>query len=191
MPMIPAWLKRLSWQTVAVAAVTGGIVHITATLVLPQFARATAFHRIAANLSLNAMHILPPATPEAQPLPFLSADERIAVCKFSIDAGPVDVTAVLPEKGWSIGLYTASGDNFYVVPAQDMRRFEIALTLVPAQERFFGYFSLGKQVDLSATQVHVPTNVGYIVVRGMSRGRSYSADIEQTLKQARCTQRKA
>jgi len=191
MPLIPGWLKRLSWQTVAVAAVTGGIVHIMATLVLPQFARATAFQRIASKLSLNAMHVLPPATPDAQLLPFLSADERIAVCKFDIEAGPVDVTAVLPEKGWSLGLYTASGDNFYVIPAQDMRRFEVALTLVPAQERFFGTIGLGKQVDLSATQVQVPTNVGYVVVRGMSRGRSYTADIEQTLKKARCVQRKA
>ncbi len=190
MPVIPGWLKRLSWQTIAIAVVTGGIVHITATLVIPQFARATAFHRIADGHPANVMRVLPPASPSAQPLPFLSADERIAVCKFNVEDGPVDISAVLPEKGWSLGLYTASGDNFYVIPAQDLRRFDIALTLIPAQEKFFSAFGVGKSVELSVSQVHVPTNVGYVVIRGMQRGRSYTADVEATLRQAKCTQRK-
>lgn len=190
MPLTATWLKRVSWQMVAAALVTGGIVHIVATLVIPQFARAGAFQRISAGLPVNAMRVLPPATPESQPLPFLSADERIAVCRFNVAKGPVDIAAILPEKGWTLGLYTASGDNFYVVSAQEMRRFEIALTLVPAPERsLMSIFSTQRQFDTSATQVSVPSKEGYVVVRSTLRGRSYAAETEITLHQARCAQR--
>lgn len=190
MPVNLGWLKRLSWQAVAVAAVTGGIVHIAATLVIPQFARASAFQRLSAGLTANVMRVIPPASPDLNVLPFLAPDERIAVCRFDVAKGPVDIAAILPEKGWTLGLYTASGDNFYIVPAHDMRRFDVALTLVPAQDRYFGVFNMGRQPDTTALQVSVPTTEGFMVVRGTVRSRSHAADAEFILHQARCTQRK-
>ncbi|MFM9938034.1 MAG: hypothetical protein ACKVP7_00895 [Hyphomicrobiaceae bacterium] len=189
MPVTVDWMRRLSWQALAVAFVAGGIVHIVATLVIPQFARASAFQRISAGLPFNVLRVLPPASPELTVLPFLAADERIAVCRFNVASGPVDIAAVLPDKGWTLGLYTASGDNFYVVPAQDLRRFELVLTLVPAQDRYFGFLNMGRQADTSASQISVPSNEGFMIVRGTVRSRSHAAETEYALHQARCAPR--
>jgi uncharacterized membrane protein len=136
------------------------------------------------------MRVVPPASPELTVLPFLAADERIAVCRFNVATGPVDIAAILPEKGWTLGLYTSSGDNFYVIPAHDMRRFDVALTLVPAQDRYFGVFNMGRQADTTALQVSVPDKEGFMVVRGTVRSRSHAAETEFILHQARCTARK-
>ncbi len=183
---LPSWSRRLSWQTLAIALVACGMIHICSTLVIPQFARANAFQRISIGLPLNVMRVLPVAEPGKQPLPFIGADERIAVCRFDVSQGPVEIAATLPERGWTLGLYTADGDNFYVIPAQDLRRFELAITLVPATERFLGVFSLGTVPDTTASQVSVPQLTGYVVLRGSARGRAYAGEIEGILQNAVC-----
>jgi uncharacterized membrane protein len=183
---VPVWSRRLGWQTMAVALVACGMIHICATLVVPHFAQANAFHRLSQGLPLNVMRVLPATEPGAQALPFLGADERIAICHYDVSQGPVEVSATLPERGWTLGFYTASGDNFYVVPAQDLRRFELAVTLVPATERFLGIFSLGTQADTTASQVSVPQLSGYVVLRGSARGRAYGGEMEATLQRAVC-----
>ena len=95
--------------------VSGGIIHISATLVVPQLAKASAFQRLSEALPVNSMRVLPPAGAK-QPIPYLGPDVRLAVCRFDIGDGPVAVTMALPNKGWTLGLYTGDGDNFYVLP---------------------------------------------------------------------------
>lgn len=186
MPLIPKWISRVGLQTTAVALVCGGIIHIAATLVMPQMATATAFQRLAASLPQNRMRVLPPTTADAQVLPFLEADVRLAICRYNVADAPVLVTATLPEKGWSIGLYTPQGDNFYAFPAQDMRRTDISFTLAPASDKFLGLFNLSRLNENTASHISVPTTEGLIVVRAPLRGRVYQSDTEINLQRAKC-----
>lgn len=189
MPLNLGWLQRLSWQTVATALVAGGIIHISATLVIPQFAKASAFQRLTASMPANRMRLLPVTTPENQLLPIQGPDDRLAICRYDLSAGPVEVSAVLPDKGWTLGFYTPDGDNFYVIPAQEFRRSEITLTLVPATDRLFGLFSMfgfGRTTDTTVSHVTVPLPQGLIVVRAPVRGRAFAADTEAQLSRAQC-----
>ena len=133
--MLPGWLKTVRWQVVAVALVCGGIVHIAATLLVPHLATGNAVQRLFADLPANRMRVLPATRPDSQSLPFMSPDARYAVCRFDIGGGPIVVSALLPDKGWSFALYTPDGDNFYAVPAPDARRAEVSFVLVPPVER--------------------------------------------------------
>jgi uncharacterized membrane protein len=113
MPMMPGWMKRLSWYTLLLALVVGGIVHIAATMILPQFAKAGAFQQLAQVLPVNRMRILPPIDATNQPLPYVGPDVRLAVCRYDVSDGPVAVKVALPDSGWMLALYTEAGDNFY------------------------------------------------------------------------------
>lgn len=187
MPVIPDWLRRLSWQTALLALVSGGIIHIVATIVLPHLATANGVQRLSAGLPANAMRVMPPAHAEAQPLPFMGPDTRIAVCRYDVSDGPIAVSAVLPDKGWSLAIYSAQGDNFYVVPAQDYRRSELAFQLIPQGERFLGMFNLGSRgFETSASQITVPSPQGLIIVRAPMRGRAYQSETESYLARAHC-----
>jgi uncharacterized membrane protein len=186
MSLTPKWVSRVGWQTAALALVCGGIIHIAATLVLPQLATATAFQRLASTLPQNRMRVLPATTADAQLLPFIGPDVRLAVCRFNITDGPVLVTATLPDKGWSLGLYTPQGDNFYAFPAQDLRRTEISITLSPATEKFLGLFNLTRLNESTAAHIAVPENEGLIVIRAPLRGRVYQNDTEANLQRAKC-----
>jgi uncharacterized membrane protein len=187
MSMIPRWLRRLSPYTALVALVAGGLIHISATLVVPQLATASAFQRLSDVLPVNRMRVLPPADAETQILPYLGPDIRLAVCRFDLSDGPVAITASLPDKGWTLGLYTDWGDNFYVLPAQDGRADDITLTLIAQGERSFSLLTLGgRATPTSISQIEVPEATGFALVRAPVRGRAFAGEIEATLKRAGC-----
>lgn len=188
MSLIPGWVRGLSWYTALLALVAGAMIHISATLVIPHFAKASAFQRLSQSLPLNRMRILPPADADNQPLPYLGPDMRLAVCRYDVSDGPVEITMALPDKGWALGLYSRMGDNFYVMPAQENRSTDITLTLIPPGERSFSLLTLGGRTSVtSISQVEVPEMEGFVVIRAPLRGRAFAGEIEQTLKRAQCS----
>jgi uncharacterized membrane protein len=186
MPLMPAWTRKLSWQVVAISAVVGGIVHIASTLVVPKLATASAYHRLSETVPTNGMRVLPAATPASQILPYVGPDVRMAACRYDLSDGPVQISAVLPDSGWSLGLYTPEGDNFYTIAAQEMRRTDIRLTLAPPAERFLGMFNWGRVADTAAAQIIVPQMTGLVVVRAPLRGRAFQHETEAMLALAQC-----
>jgi uncharacterized membrane protein len=185
--MMTRWIKGVSLYTAVLALVTGGIIHITATLVVPQLAKASAFQRLADMLPANRMRVLPLADAESQPIPYMGPDVRLAMCRYDVSDGPVAVTTVLPDKGWTLGLYTPAGDNFYILPAQEQRASELTLTLVPKGERSFSLLTLGRpQAMQSISQIEVPASTGFIVIRAPVRGRAFAGEVEAMLKRAEC-----
>lgn len=179
--------RGLSLYIALLALVTGGIIHIVATLAVPHFARASAFHLLADAMPVNRMKLLGVADATAQPLPYLGPDERLAVCRYDASDGPVSLTFSLPDKGWTLGLYTSSGDNFYVLPAQEARADALSLKLIPPGERTFSLLTLGgKSTQTSISQVELPTMSGFALIRAPVRGRSFAAEVEAVLRRASC-----
>ena len=191
MPLMPAWTRKLSWQVVAVSAVMAGIIHIASTLIVPKLATPSAYHRLSAALPVNSMRVLPPATATTQVLPFVGPDVRLAVCRYDVSEGPVQISAVLPESGWTLGLYTPDGDNFYAITAQELRRTDVRFTLAPPAERFLGLFNWGRTADTTTTQITVPQTTGVVVLRAPLRGRAYQYETESMLALAQCAKQKA
>lgn len=186
-PWAPSRLWRIRWQTLLVSLLAGGVVHILATLVVPKLATGTAWQKVGTSLPTNRMIVLPPATPDKQVLPFVGPDVRLAICRYDVGNGPVNIVATLPDKGWTLGIYTPAGDNFYAIPAQDFRRVEVRFVLSPPAEKFLGMFEWGRQPDSTAGNIAVPTTQGLVVLRAPLRGRAYTSEIEAVLARAQCT----
>ena len=148
------WFGPLKWHVALVALVCAGMLHITATFLAPQLAKGSAAQRIALDLPVNKMVVLPPASAKSQPLPFMSPDMRYAVCRYDAGSGPVAVSATLADRGWSFGLYTLDGDGFYAVPSQTTRRTDVGVVLSLSQpaDRTFGFLGFGRTADQDASR---------------------------------------
>lgn len=180
-------LKALNWRLVGAALISVGILHICATLAMPSLATASAYDRLAAILPANAMRVVPPISPAAQPLPFLAPDFRYAMCRVDAANGPVVVKVSLPDRGWTATLYGTDGGSLYVATGQLGRALEISLQVVSSDERFTGPTpeALGKtRADDAA--VTIGAREGIVVVRAPERGIAYQARIESELKRASC-----
>jgi uncharacterized membrane protein len=189
--MIPRWMTRVNWYVVLVAVVVGGLVHVVTTLLVPQLATAGAFQQLSHALPVNRMRVLPTVDVATQPLPYIGPDTRLAICQFDVSDGAVAIRAALPDSGWTLSLYTASGDNFYVLPAQEGRAGDVTLTVVPPGKRSFSLLTLGGRTPpTSLSQIESPQATGFAVIRAPMRGRAFAAEIEAALKRAACEVRR-
>jgi uncharacterized membrane protein len=178
-----AWSR---WTFLLGCLCSAGVAHIVTIFALPVIGSTSAYERLKPQLPVNAMAVLPPAAPGTTHIPFLSPDMRYAMCRYDISSGPVAVSAVLPEAGWSLAIHAPDGENFYLVPGQDQRRTEIAFTITRTSERSLIATPGVRRSDVDATQVTSPRADGLVVLRAPVRGTAYRAETEAILKAASC-----
>jgi uncharacterized membrane protein len=186
MPKLPKWLSEVGWRTLIGAVLLGGIIHITATIAVPFVSSGPAFARLRETLPPNRMVFLPPPAPGNQPLPFLAPDALYAMCRYDVSVDSLMVTAAMPQAGWTLSLHTPQGDNFYVMPSQEMRRTEASLLVVPAAERLGEFVAVPRSVGAQGTQVASPSWEGLVVIRAPLKGLSWRAETEAALRRATC-----
>lgn len=176
------------WRYLLLLPVAAGIVHLIATFLAMADTGASAYKRLQTALPANAMKVLQPIAPDHQPLPYLSPDARYAMCRFNSRGGPVEVKAVLPDRGWTIGVYHPDGMTAYFAAGSAGRSSAIALTLLPGDDRFLGLSpqALGKPANAVAP-LTVKAREGLIVVRAPDRGAAYRQSDEETLAKASCS----
>ncbi|MDQ8697263.1 hypothetical protein [Hyphomicrobium sp. LHD-15] len=187
-----ARITSINVPLVAAALFASAILHILATLATPLLTPTSGYGRLAGDLPQNSMQILAPVTPDAQPLPFLAPDARYAICRFDTTNGVVDLSAVLPEPGWALSLFSPSGDNFFNSVAGPGRRPEVSLLLVPGEDAW----RTGGQINTNVAAIRdstlsITANEGIAVIRAPDRGEAYRARAMADLKRARCQYRRS
>jgi uncharacterized membrane protein len=187
LPRLPKWTRQIGWRTVAGAVLLAGIVHIGATLAVPLLGPGNAYRKLRETLPVNQMVFLPPPTPGNQLLPFMAADALYAACRFDVSAAPLTVSALLADPGWTLSLHTPQGDNFYVMPAQQLRRAEVTFIVVPGGDRLLDLGSSTRRPTGVESQIETPVLEGLVLVRAPLRGLSWRADTEAKLRRASCT----
>jgi len=165
----------------------GGIIHILTTLVVPFLGAGTAFARLRDTLPVNRMVFLPPPVPGKQPLPFLTPDALYAMCRYDVSVDSLVVTAAMVHAGWTLSMHTPQGDNFYVMPAQQLRRGEVSLTVVPGAERLSEFATTPRRLSATESQIPSPSYEGLVVVRAPLKGLAWRAEAEAILRRASCT----
>jgi uncharacterized membrane protein len=179
--------KRFNWRLIAAIPVAAAIVHIITAFAAERTTADSAFGRLKAALPVNEMKVLEPITPGHQPLPYLSADARVAICRFDTAKGPVSVNALLPDLGWTLGVYKPDGTSAYFAAAAEGRQTAIDLKIMPADNRFLGLSQQAKGGPaVIDPQLVVSAAKGLIVVRGPDRGVPYAAELVSILGKAKC-----
>lgn len=185
MRLLALW-RRIDWRLIVVFFLVAAIVHLIVTFMAVNDQRGSAYARLTKSLPSNTMSLLDAVAPDKQPLPFLAPEARFAFCPFDTSASPVRVRAVLPDPGWTIGVYTPDGTSAYFATASADRETTIELLIVPADDRFLGLSpqALGKPVD--DAQLTIAVAKGLVIVRAPDKGAPYRQEIETGLRKAAC-----
>ena len=180
----------MRWRYLLLLPVAAAIVHLIATFIAMSDLRGSAYQRLLPALPLNVMQVLQPIAPDHQPLPFLSADVRYAICSFSSAQGPVDVTAQLPDRGWTVCIYRHDGTTSYFADGARARPASVAVTILPGDDRFVGLPPQSSSDGIAAVaQLTVAVREGLVIVRAPDRGRAFRHADEDVLATAKCTAR--
>lgn len=188
--MLKRLLARITSINIPLAAAAlfaAAILHILATLATPHLIPTSGFGRLAGDLPENTMQILPAVAPDTQPLPFFAPDARYAICRFDTRGGAVSLSAVLPEPGWVLALFSPAGDNFFTSVAAPDRRADVSILLVPGDDTW--RLGAQQQPGIAVTQtatLTIPANEGIALIRAPDRGEAYRARAMAELKRAQC-----
>lgn len=189
--MLVRLLQRFDFRLLAIFLLVAGIVHLIATFMAVNDARGSPYTRLARSLPKNQMTIAAPVTPQHQPLPFLAPDEHYAFCLFDTTDTTIRVRALLPDLGWTIGIYAPDGHNLYFAAASADRETTVDLSIVPADDRFLGLpqsssTKAGVTPQAVDTQQSIAAEKGLVVVRAPDKGDPYRADEQAILAKASC-----
>jgi uncharacterized membrane protein len=187
MPELPKWLSEVGWRTLIGAVLLGGVLHILAILAVPFVTSSTAFAKLREALPINRMVIMAPPTPGKQAIPFLTPDALYAMCRFDLSVDSLAVTAAMADAGWTLSMHTPQGDNFYVMPAQQLRRGDVSLLVVPAAERLSEFATTPRRTSASESQIPSPSSEGLVILRAPLKGLAWRAEAETMLRRASCT----
>jgi len=152
------WFYRgLSLLAIAV------LVHLLAVWSAPRLIMQVLMHGAAAqSLNMQNKAAFPPAvTAASRSIVMPSPDLLYSVCVFDVSGGPVRVTAnpALPSY-WSIALYAANSDNFFVINDRQAAGQPIDLWLVSA-----GTNTHTAAVPTGSQVVVTPSDHGFLLMR--------------------------
>ena len=184
----PGWLRKIGWRTALGALLLGGIVHLGATLAVPLIGPGSAYQKLRELLPANTMVVVTPLQPGKQLLPFLMPDAYYGVCRYSLAGEAVSISAPLLDLGWTLSLHTPHGDNFYVIPGQQLRTTDLALVIVPGAEKSGELMPATRRAPTpSEDQIASPSEEGLIIIRAPLKGLAWKGEVEAALARAKCT----
>lgn len=187
MKTLLAQIRRIDLRLVIAALFASAVLHIATVFTAPSLALSSAWDRLAPALKANTMVVFPPVTPEAQPLPYLAPDARIAMCLFDTRQGPVALTAALPAPGWTLTLYDKNGLAIYTAAGRPDRATAVSLLLVPDDDRFMGLTPEAQGLrSPRQNQLRVQALRGLAVLRAPDGGYAYRARTDAELSAASC-----
>ncbi|HNV61006.1 MAG TPA: DUF1254 domain-containing protein [Rhodoferax sp.] len=154
---------RLWFYRVLTLATTVVLVHIAAVWAVPRVIMQILMHGpIAQSMSMqNQAAFPPPVTAQSRTVVMPSPDLLYSVCVFDVTAGPVRITAQPNLKSyWSIALYAANSDNFFVINDQKSGDKPVDIWLVSPSGS-----PVERPIPTGAQVVVAPSKTGFLLMR--------------------------
>ena len=168
---------------IAIALVTGGLIHLATTFAVPHLATNSAYSYLQHALPANRMVVMPTQIAGRQILPELPTDYLYAMCRFDVRSDPVVIRARLGGIGWSLTVYTPQGDNIDAIPGVAKGPTDVALMMVPPTEQMLNMLPGARRDALRLNQLTVPTREGLVVVRAPITGEAMIGALSRELQQ--------
>jgi len=164
----------------------GAIIHLVTILTLPQLSEHKAWDRIGSTYPINTMTILPPVSPDAQPLPFMAPDIRYAICRYNVKDKPLVVRTTLLNENWSIAVFGQQGDNVYTVSGANLRSNNVDIKISFAKNDKLKFGIRQNQFVDSSIPVKVNAPEGLVMVRAPILSKAYIDQAMTHLRMASC-----
>jgi len=164
----------------------GGIIHIAVVLLVPLYATRDAWAEMGQFGRDGVFHILPRPAPGAEPIAGLDPRMIHTVCRFSLENGPVRITASLPDEFWSIAIFDRRGRNIYSLNDRAAERAELDVAIItPVQ---MAQLRQDPPAALeTAIVVEVPIEEGFALIRVFVGDDSLLPEAEAAIRTADCS----
>jgi uncharacterized membrane protein len=170
------------------AALTAGLVHVVAILIIPRYATNDAYARLARLGPVDATMPLPGAgSREARLFPYFDPAVAAAFCRYDLSNGPVRVKAPVARYEFSsISFHTRRGDIFYALT--DRAATQSALEALVVTDKQLRAISAHDSEDETPRELRIVsgTNEGFVLMRSFSQEPSLLGEAEERVRALKC-----
>jgi len=170
----PRWTR---WLLLALGVAI--VVHAATVYLLPRIVMRFATAGMAANAGFNQAVFPPRADETARGIVRPSPDLLYAGCAFDVSGRPLRIRAEVPrDTYWSLSMFAANTDNFFVV--NDRAAASGTVDLVLAR--------VGTKVTVpdGATLVEVPSASGIVLTRTLVASAERATELDQARRRFSC-----
>ena len=162
-----------------------GIIHIVTVLLVPHYAVNDAWAEMRSLGRAGTFHTIPLS--EAGSGSLTSLDPRVlhAVCRFSLEDGPVRITAALLSDYWSIAIFDRRGRNAYSVNDRAADGSELDLTVITPVQMAQIRQNPPESMD-SSIVIELPISEGFALIRAFVADETMLPQVEAALDTADC-----
>ena len=162
-----------------------GIIHIVAVMMVPYYATNDAWSKIRTFGRDRVFHVLPPAVSGDEPLASPDPYMIYAVCRFSMDDGPVRITADLPDRFWSIAVFDRRGRNRFSLNDRSAERTELDVAVITPIQMAQLRQDPPEALE-TAIVLEVPIEEGFAMIRLFVSDNSVLPRANEALELAAC-----
>jgi len=170
------------------AALTAGLVHIVAILIIPFYASNDAFARLSNLGPIDATIMLPEAgSPAARLFPNLDPAVAAAFCRYDLTDGPVRVKAPVARYEFSsLSFHTRRGQIYYALT--DRAATQNALEALVVTDKQLRAMSAHDSEDETPLELRIvsATNQGFVLMRAFSQEPSLLAEAQERVRALKC-----
>ncbi|RIL01383.1 MAG: DUF1254 domain-containing protein [Proteobacteria bacterium] len=145
------------WRWTLLALAVAVCVHLAFVWATPRVLMRVAMRKLAEQAGTNVAAYPPRADEDARAIVRPSPDLLYASCVFDLRDGPVRLAADVPDAYWSLSLYAADTDDFFIVNDRSADAPRVELVLVRAGD--------AAAAPAGARVVESPSSRGVALVR--------------------------
>lgn len=173
-------MTRGGWgRWLLLALVVAVVAHALTVWLVPRVVMRIATQTMAEREGFNRAVFPPRADENARAIVRPSPDLLYAGCAFDVAAGPLRIQAVVPaDSYWSLSMFAANTDNFFVVNDRKASAGTVDLVLAAA----------GTQVALpaGATLVEAPSTRGIVLTRTLIASAERLGELDEARRRFTC-----
>ncbi|MBN9023355.1 MAG: DUF1254 domain-containing protein [Rhizobiales bacterium] len=162
-----------------------GIIHIVTVLSVPYFATNDAWAEMQRFGRAGTFHVLPLAEAGSEPLTGLDPRLLQAVCRFTLEDGPVRITGSMPSDFWSIAIFDRRGRNAYSINDRAADGVDLDLAVITPVQMAQLRQDPSEAMD-SAIVIELPISEGMALLRVFVADESMLPRARAALETADC-----
>ena len=169
------WLR---WT--AAILLCGWLGQYAVAMLVPHIVMERLYNRIGNTTDYNQLYVNPRPDHTFRNVVRPSPDLIYAFCVYNLEQGPLQISAPVPERYWSMQFYQMNTDNFAGINNQREQRFrvgtEVSVTLIGPNDNPAKY---------PGEVIQSPTSRGMMLLRASGIGGD--AQAQTALKNSRCS----
>lgn len=169
--------QALPW---ALAALAGAVVvHVVTVWAVPRAIMAATMFGMARRAGSNVAIFAPRADETSRAVVRPSPDLLYSICAFDLSDGPVRITADVPrDTYWSVSMFAANTDNFFVLNDRQAASGHVDLVLA----------AVGTTVDVppGALRVDAPSTRGLVLSRTLVADEARLEEFDASRRRFTC-----